>query len=133
MRAGNPIQRRCQIKVKLCLVLCLVALVIASPAVVAHHRVIKGRALYYSDAYAGDAMACGPTYQPWKMVAAHRKLPCGTKLRVRNRGNGRTVTVTVQDRGPYTDGYVLDLSRRAARKLGFLSQGSARIRAVVKH
>lgn len=113
--------------------LCLAVLVFASPAVFAHHRVIKGRALYYSNEYAGDPMACGPKYQPWKMVAAHRKLPCGTKLRVRNRANGNAVTVTVQDRGPYTDGYVLDLSRRAARKLGFLSQGSARIRAVVKH
>jgi len=114
-------------------VLCLVGLLFASSAVFAHHRVIRGRALYYSDEYAGDAMACGPEYQPWKMVAAHRTLPCGTKLRVRNRANGNTVTVTVQDRGPYTDGYVIDVSRRAARKLGFIAAGSTRVRAVVKH
>lgn len=113
--------------------LCLVVVISAGQAVLAHHRVIKGRALYYSNEYAGDAMACGPKYQPWKMVAAHKRLPCGTELRVKNRANGNVVTVTVQDRGPYTDGFVLDVSRRAARKLGFLRAGSARIRAVVKH
>ena len=113
--------------------LCLVGLFFAAPAVFAQHRVIKGRALYYSDQYAGDPMACGPKYQPWKMVAAHRTLPCGTELRVRNRANGNVVTVTVQDRGPYTDGYVIDVSKRAARKLGFITAGSARVRAVVKH
>lgn len=104
-----------------------------APNVSAHHDGFRGKALYYSDAYAGDAMACGPKYQPWKMVTAHRSLPCGTELRVRNVGNGKAVTVRVQDRGPYTDGFVLDVSRRAARKLGFISQGSARIRAVIKH
>lgn len=113
--------------------LCLAGLFFAAPAVLAHHQVIKGRALYYSNEYAGEAMACGPKYQPWKMVAAHRRLPCGTELRVKNLANGNRVTVTVQDRGPYTDGFVLDVSRRAARKLGFLRAGSARIRAVVKH
>ena len=113
--------------------LCLMGLFLSAPAVFAHHRVIRGKALYYSNAYAGDPMACGPDYQPWKMVAAHRRLPCGTRLRVKNRANGNVVTVTVRDRGPYTDGYVLDVSRRAARKLGFLRQGWTRIRAVVKH
>ncbi|MFP5351764.1 MAG: septal ring lytic transglycosylase RlpA family protein [Actinomycetota bacterium] len=113
--------------------LCLAGLFFAAPTVFAQNRVIKGRALYYSNQYAGEAMACGPNYQPWKMVAAHRTLPCGTELRVRNRANGNVVTVTVQDRGPYTDGFVLDVSRRAARKLGFIAAGSARVRAVVKH
>ena len=113
--------------------LCLIGLFFAAPTVLAHHRVIKGRALYYSDEYAGDPMACGPNYQPWKMVAAHRTLPCGTELRVRNRANGNVVNVTVQDRGPYTDGYVIDVSKRAARKLGFITAGSARVRVVVKH
>ena len=99
----------------------------------ADHDGFRGNALYYSDEYAGDAMACGPKYQPWKMVAAHRSLPCGTELRVRNTANGNAVTVTVQDRGPYTDGFVLDVSRRAAKKLGFINAGSAKIRAIIKH
>lgn len=109
----------------------LVALMV--PDVSAHHNGFRGKALYYSNAYAGQAMACGPDYQPWKMVAAHRTLPCGTKLRVRNVRNGRVVRVTVRDRGPYTDGYVLDVSRRAAKRLGFITAGSARIRARILH
>ena len=103
------------------------------PDVSAHHRGFRGKALYYSDEYAGQSMACGRIYQPWKMVAAHRTLPCGTRLRVRNVANDRVVTVTVRDRGPYTDGFVLDVSRRAARRLGFLRAGSATIRARIKH
>jgi rare lipoprotein A len=99
----------------------------------AHHRSFTGKAIYYSNQFAGDNMACGPAYQPWKMVAAHRHLPCGTRLRVKNRANGEVVTVTVQDRGPYSDEYNLDLSRRAARKLGFIDQGYARFRAVILH
>ncbi len=110
------------------------ALVIAVTAVAfAHHRVIRGKAVYYSNIYAGGTMACGGRYQPWKMVAAHRRLPCGTRLRVKNRRNGRKVTVTVRDRGPYNNEYVLDLSRRAARRLRYVRRGWAPIRAVVLH
>lgn len=100
----------------------------------AHHRVIKGKAVYYSNSYAGQTMACGGKYQPYKMVAAHRSLPCGTRLRVKNRSNGKTVTVKVKDRGPYGDKDIkLDVSRRAARKLGFIGKGITPIRAVVLH
>jgi len=117
---------------RLGVVVCALVVALAS-GVSAHHEGFRGNALYYSDEYAGDAMACGPKYQPWKMVAAHRSLPCGTELRVRNVANGKLVTVTVQDRGPYTDGYMLDVSRRAAEKLGFIRQGSAKIRAIIRH
>ena len=100
----------------------------------AHHRVLWGEAVYYSNYYAGRTMACGGTYQPYKMVAAHRTLPCGTRLKVKNRSNGKIVKVTVKDRGPFGDpNRILDLSRRAARKLGYLSAGRARVRAVVLH
>lgn len=109
--------------------------VTAAPAVDATHQdPIRGKAVYYSNAYAGETMACGGKYQPWKMVAAHRRLPCGTELHVRNRANGRVVKVTVRDRGPYGDKDVkLDLSRRAARKLRFIKKGVTRIRAVRLH
>lgn len=116
----------------MCVVVCvLVALIV--PDVSAHHRGFRGRTLYYSNEYAGQTMACGGSYQPWKRVAAHRKLPCGTRLRARNVANGRSVTVTVRDRGPYTDGFVLDVSRRAAKRLGFIRAGSARIKARILH
>lgn len=120
------------IRRRVVVILC-VLVALAAPGASAHHNGFRGKALYYSNAYSGQTMACGPEYQPWKMVAAHRTLPCGTKLRVRNRANGRVVRVTVQDRGPYTDGYVLDVSRRAAKRLGFLRAGSARIRARILH
>lgn len=97
-------------------------------------RVIKGKAVYYSNKLAGNTMACGGTYRPRKMVAAHRSLPCGTRLRVKNRITGKIVTVTVRDRGPYGDKNVkLDVSRRAARRLGFWGLGSARVRITVRH
>lgn len=103
-------------------------------AALAGHKVIRGEAIYYSNQYSGDAMACGPIYRPRKMVAAHRRLPCGTKLRVKNLSNGKVVKVTVQDRGPFGDkDTVLDVSRRAAKRLGFISAGRTRIKAVVLH
>jgi rare lipoprotein A len=101
---------------------------------IAHHRVMKGKAVYYSNQFKGDTMACGGAYRPGKMVAAHRRLACGTQLRVRNRATGKVVTVTVRDRGPYGDKHTkLDVSRRAARRLGFWRHGSARVRMTIRH
>ena len=109
------------------------AALVAAPAV-AHDRVRKGEAIYYADEFAGETMACGGKYRPRKMVAAHRKLPCGTRIRVRNRGNGRAVVLTVKDRGPYGDkGTIVDVSRRAARKLRFFDAGRAKVRLTVLH
>ena len=120
------------IKVRICIVGAVV-LALLGPGAFAGSRVVKGRANYYSDDLSGNGMACGGKYRPSKMVAAHRSLPCGTELRVRNRANGKVVTVKVKDRGPYGDKKtVLDLSKRAARKLGYLDEGSARVKAVVK-
>jgi rare lipoprotein A len=122
-------ERVIRIKIRICIAGALV-LALLGPGAGAGTRVVKGKAHYYADSLSGNGMACGGTYRPHKMVAAHRKLPCGTKLRVKNRGNGKVVTVTVKDRGPYGEA-VLDLSKRAARKLGYVRQGSARVRAVV--
>ena len=98
----------------------------------ARKRVMWGKAVYYSNIYKGQKMACGGRYRPRKMIAAHRSLPCGTKLRVKNRANGRKVTVTVRDRGPYgARRIILDLSRRAARKLRYRRAGKTKVKAVV--
>ncbi len=106
---------------------------IALPAS-AGDRVMTGKAVYYSNALKGERMACGPRYQPDKMVAANRKLPCGTKLKVKSTTTGKIVYVTVQDRGPYgSKRTILDLSRRAARRLGFVSSGSTHVRATVRN
>jgi rare lipoprotein A len=95
-------------------------------------KVLRGDAVYYADRYGGRRMACGGRYHPHKMVAAHRSLPCGTKLRVRSRVTGKRVIVTVRDRGPYNDaGTILDLSRRAAQRLGYITAGRTRVAAMI--
>jgi rare lipoprotein A len=109
----------------------MTAALVAAPAA-AGNRVWKGEAIYYSDAFAGETMACGGKYRPRKMVAAHRKLPCGTTIRVKNRSNGRVVVLTVKDRGPYGDkDTIVDVSRRAARRLRFFDDGRTKVRLTV--
>lgn len=115
-------------------VLAALAAPVLGASATAHDRAWRGEAIYYSDDLAGETMACGGAYRPRKMVAAHRKLPCGTKIRVKNRTNGRVVTVTVRDRGPFGDkNTIVDVSRRAARKLHFYDDGRAKIRLTVLH
>jgi rare lipoprotein A len=65
------------------------------------------------------------------LTAAHRTLPFGTRVRVTNLENGRSVVVTITDRGPFRKGRVIDVSRRAAGKLGFLREGTTRVRVEV--
>jgi rare lipoprotein A len=65
------------------------------------------------------------------LTAAHRTLPLGTRLRVTNLENGRMVVVRVTDRGPYAPGRIIDLSLAAARTLGMLERGVARVRLEV--
>ena len=64
---------------------------------------------------------------PSELTAAHRTLPFGTKLKVTNQKNGKTVIVRINDRGPFIKGRVIDLSKAAANKLGFISSGVANI------
>lgn len=65
------------------------------------------------------------------MTAAHKTLPFGTMVQVSNLSNGRTVTVRINDRGPFVKGRVIDLTKAAAAKLGFVSKGVARVRIKV--
>ena len=67
----------------------------------------------------GNRTASGERLQPSELTAAHRTLPFGTKVRVTNHRNGRTVTVRINDRGPFIKGRVIDLTPAAARALGF--------------
>lgn len=73
----------------------------------------------------GTRTACGPPLRDRGLTAAHRSLPCGTKVRVTNKRNGRSVVVTITDRGPFVRGRVIDLSMGAAHALGF--RGLARV------
>jgi rare lipoprotein A len=65
------------------------------------------------------------------MTAAHKSLPFGTKVRVTHLGNGRSVDVKINDRGPYVAGRIIDLSKAAASVLGMQSQGVAKVKVTV--
>ncbi len=71
--------------------------------------------------------ASGERASPNSMTAAHRTLPFGTKVRVTNQRNGRSVIVRINDRGPFVKGRVIDVTKKAATKLGFLKSGWARV------
>lgn len=82
----------------------------------------SGIASYY---WQGQRVASGGRFNPNAMTAAHRTLPFGTKVRVTNRNNGRSVTVTINDRGPFIKGRVIDLSKGAAGVIGMHGSGLA--------
>lgn len=90
---------------------------------------VFGVASWYGERFRGRTTACGQTYDPDALTAAHRELPCGTRLRVEHGGRG--VTVTVTDRGPFVEGRFLDLSRAAFARLAPLDDGLIEVRALV--
>jgi rare lipoprotein A len=85
----------------------------------------SGQGSYYADKFAGRPTASGTPYRPGKLTAAHNTLPFGTRIRVTNTRTGRSVKVVVNDRGPHTKGRIVDVSKRAARKLGLVKAGVA--------
>src|SRR5262245_34464421 len=91
----------------------------------------RGYAAFYSHPLEGHKTACGGTYSATQLTAAHRRLPCGTKLRVTNLRNGKTVRVTVNDRGPTSSNRIVDLSYAAAQTLNFTKQGTTLVKIEV--
>jgi rare lipoprotein A len=77
-----------------------------------------GVASYYHHTLSGELTANGETYTPSRLTAAHNSLAFGTVVRVQRRDSDREVTVTINDRGPFIKGRIIDLSRAAARRLG---------------
>jgi len=90
-----------------------------------------GIASWYGRREAGHRTASGAIFDPGLKTAAYRTLPLGSCVRVTHIGNGRFVTVTIIDRGPYIQGRLLDLSEAAARTLGIRQAGLARVRIEV--
>lgn len=86
-----------------------------------------GEASWYGAAFAGRPTASGEPFDPEALTAAHPALPFGTAVTVVNLDNGRSVDVVINDRGPFIDDRVIDLSRAAARLLGFLRDGITRV------
>jgi rare lipoprotein A len=88
----------------------------------------EGTASWYGGAHHGRKTANGERFNMNGMTAAHKSLKMGTVLRVTNLENGRTTTVRVNDRGPYVNGRIIDLSAAAARDLGMKQDGIARVK-----
>jgi rare lipoprotein A len=91
-------------------------------------RTQHGVASYYGPGLAGKKTASGRTFKPNRLTAASRTLPLGAKARVVNKETGKSVDVTVTDRGPYTRHRVLDVSPKAARALGMTHDGTAPVK-----
>jgi rare lipoprotein A len=87
-----------------------------------------GVASYY---WQPQRVASGGWFNPDAWTAAHKSLPFGTRVRVTRLDNGNSVDVTINDRGPYVAGRIIDLSRRAAQAIGMTGQGIARVRVAV--
>jgi rare lipoprotein A (peptidoglycan hydrolase) len=85
-------------------------------------------ASWYGPGFRGHLTSDGEIYNPKELTAASKTLPIGTRVRVTNPGNGRSVVVRINDRGPYVRGRNLDLSRSAARRIGMIGKGVCRVR-----
>jgi rare lipoprotein A (peptidoglycan hydrolase) len=87
------------------------------------------KATWYGPGFYGRSTACGMTLTPTTIGVAHKRLPCGTQVTFSY--GGRSVTATVIDRGPFHKGYAWDLTKKAAKRVGFLAVGSGPIQAMV--
>jgi rare lipoprotein A len=92
----------------------------------------QGNASYYANKFKGKRTANGEKFRQHKRTAASLTIPFGTKVRVTNLRNGRTVKVRINDRGPYVKGRIIDLSRKAARRIGMLREGVVPVKLTYK-
>jgi rare lipoprotein A len=90
------------------------------------------KASYYAPKFDGKRTTSGERYNPNKLTAASKTLPIGTVVKVENPKNGRSVKVRINDRGPFVKGRGLDLSRRAAQKIGITHAGVAPVKVTVQ-
>lgn len=90
-----------------------------------------GVASWYGEPFHGRTTASGETYDMDELTAAHQTLPFGTRVRVENLDNGRSVTLRITDRGPFVGGRILDVSRRGAQELEMIGPGTARVRITI--
>jgi rare lipoprotein A len=83
----------------------------------------KGKASWYGDSHQGQKTASGEKFDMDAMTAAHRTLPFQSLVKVKSLSSGKSVTVKITDRGPYSKGRIIDVSKAAAEKLGILDKG----------
>jgi rare lipoprotein A len=93
---------------------------------------LQGLASYYAEPYHGRRTASGEIFDSYQeLTAAHRTLPFNTLVKVTNQENGKDVEVRINDRGPFVDGRVIDLSLKAAREIDMVRSGTARVKLTV--
>lgn len=92
----------------------------------------RGLASWYGKPYHGRKTASGEKYDMHSVSAAHRTLPFGSVVKVTNLENGRSLKIRINDRGPFVDGRIIDLSYKAAKKLGMVEAGVVRVKLVVE-
>ena len=107
---------------------CALAVSVAAPAAAASEFEQVGTASWYGARHHGKKTASGEPFDMNAPTAAHRTLPMGSMLEITNLDNDRTVQVRVNDRGPYSGGRIIDLSKAAAEQLDFIGRGTARVR-----
>ena len=93
---------------------------------------VSGQASWYGAKHHGRKTASGERFNQNALTAAHRTLPFGTQVKVTNTLNNKSVTVRINDRGPYSKGRIIDLSRAAAVKIDMIKQGVAPVRLQVQ-
>ena len=93
-----------------------------------HPKTQIGIASYYGKKFHKKRTANGEIFNMYKVSAAHKSYPLGTKVRVTNMENGKSLKLVINDRGPFVKGRIIDLSYRAARKLDFVNQGTVNVR-----
>lgn len=113
-------------------------LTVATPPVVAEavqeevsEHELRGYASWYAGKFQGRLTANGERFDTNLLTAAHKTLPFNTVVEVRHLENGRTVTVRINDRGPFVDGRVIDLSRAAAERLDMTAEGIAQVELII--
>lgn len=92
-----------------------------------------GEASWYGPGFEGQKTASGEIFMADRIMAASPDLPLGSKAEVTNLENNKKTEVRISDRGPYAKGRILDLSQGAAKELGMINKGKARVKVVVKH
>ena len=88
----------------------------------------RGKASFYARTFHGKETASGETFNNNELVAAHKTLPLGTRVKVTNLENDRAVIVRINDRGPYIRGRIIDLSRAAARRVDMVEDGTTPVK-----
>ena len=109
----------------------LLTFLFCSFVLVGFSQIQSGKASFYADKFEGAPTASGEKYKHNKLTAAHKTLPFGTKVRVTNIENNKTVEVVINDRGPYVEGRIIDLSKSAAEQLGFINRGITEVQIEV--